>query len=702
MTSSPRPRHQLLRRALELFALAGFAITQPLLAVFGRSASSFIFRDASSWDIIFFAIVVTVVPTVLLVAVELLVGLASERAARILHVGFVAVLVGLIAIQVAKRTFGLEGAAAVVLAVVAAGLVAAAYVRWETLHTFLQYASPAPILFLALFLVTSEVSALIFPGPVSAATLGSAKDPPTVVMVVFDEWPTASFVDGTGNVDARYFPNLARLAGMSTWYRNSTSVTTSTWYAVPAIVSGRYPKSDQTPIAASYPQNLFTFLGSKYDVKAYESVTRLCPSSVCKNTTTSGASGLGALLSDAGDTYGKMVGPSKDRSEVTAGFEEADAGEQVSDGDATHGKKKTQLQTAIQHRPERYQAFLDSFHRNEPPTLHYVHILVPHVPYRFLPSGAGYEPPVKDPGRNDDLWTDQQWPPMLAHERMLLQAAYADRLVGALLAKLDSTGLLDRSVVVATADHGIAFTPGEPVRGLKDSPPVPQSLYSQLLWQPLFVKAAGQRTGTTSDANVMSIDILPTIAKLTGFTLPWKVDGVVAGSRAGPTKVFQKAASDDSGIRLGPPQPFDGTQGYADMLAQNVDAVTLAGDPKFRLWRMDPVGALVGRKVSDLTVGAPAPTGVIQSLKPYRNVNLSRQIPVLFTGITSQDATIAVAVNGTIGGVSPTFAEGGLPHVYAAIAPDFLFRNGANDIAFYTVTGPESAPVLHPMGVLEG
>ena len=34
---------------------------------------------------------------------------------------------------------------------------------------------------------------------------------------------------------------------------------------------------------------------------------------------------------------------------------------------------------------------VDSIERGEPPTLHFLHVLLPHVPYRFLPTGQAYD-----------------------------------------------------------------------------------------------------------------------------------------------------------------------------------------------------------------------------------------------------------------------------------------------------------------------
>jgi hypothetical protein len=42
-----------------------------------------------------------------------------------------------------------------------------------------------------------------------------------------------------------------------------------------------------------------------------------------------------------------------------------------------------------------------------------------------------------------------------------MQAAYTDQLLGTIVQRLRRTGLYDRSLLVVTADHGMAFTPGE-------------------------------------------------------------------------------------------------------------------------------------------------------------------------------------------------------------------------------------------------
>jgi hypothetical protein len=51
-----------LRSYAELFALAGLAITQPVLDVFGRAPDFFVYREASRAGLVAFAVLVAVLP----------------------------------------------------------------------------------------------------------------------------------------------------------------------------------------------------------------------------------------------------------------------------------------------------------------------------------------------------------------------------------------------------------------------------------------------------------------------------------------------------------------------------------------------------------------------------------------------------------------------------------------------------------------
>ena len=75
----------------------------------------------------------------------------------------------------------------------------------------------------------------------AAAVAGPRQSTVPIVHVVFDELPLSTLVGADGDIDAKLFPNFARLARASTWYRNATTVNDLTAAAVPAQLTGEQP-----------------------------------------------------------------------------------------------------------------------------------------------------------------------------------------------------------------------------------------------------------------------------------------------------------------------------------------------------------------------------------------------------------------------------------------------------------------------------
>jgi arylsulfatase A-like enzyme/Flp pilus assembly protein TadD len=97
------------------------------------------------------------------------------------------------------------------------------------------------------------------------------------------------------------------------------------------------------------------------------------------------------------------------------------------------------------------------------------------------------------------------------------EVAYADAMVGRLLARLDAAHALDRTLVVLTADHGESLGEhGEMTHGL--------FAYNATLAVPLVLNAPSL-TPATVDAPVSHIDVTPTILDLIGLAAPEPMDG---------------------------------------------------------------------------------------------------------------------------------------------------------------------------------
>jgi arylsulfatase A-like enzyme/Tfp pilus assembly protein PilF len=99
------------------------------------------------------------------------------------------------------------------------------------------------------------------------------------------------------------------------------------------------------------------------------------------------------------------------------------------------------------------------------------------------------------------------------------EIAYVDSNIGRLVAALEASGQLDRTLVVVAADHGEGLGDhGEQEHGL--------FLYESVLHVPWIMRLpAHASAGAVVNAQVRSIDLLPTMAAVVGASVP-KVDGV--------------------------------------------------------------------------------------------------------------------------------------------------------------------------------
>jgi hypothetical protein len=495
-TQDGRPRGWLDRLHLwalvELFVLSGFAIAQPLLDVTGKSPDFFLFRRADRLDIVALVLGVLVLPAFFIWGFEVAVGLVSERVRRWLHLAAVAGLFALLAIQVAKKLTDLRGPV-VVAAALAAGVGAAAlYARTSWLRLWLRYLAPAPLAFALVFLLISPVSKLVLPARAEAtasaapAVVAGAKHPP-VVVIFFDEFPLKSLLNSKGQIDRRVYPNFARLADQSTWYRNATGVSGFTPWAMPAMLTGRYPEKVKAPSYTEYPDNMLTLFGRYYDLKAYETISQLCPPSKCRSTAGNlDRVGLSALVGDSAKVFSEIVSP-YDTAVDPATFIDQTAAEESAPKDGKPLDPQFRFNQLRLNQPSRFNDFLAGLKASDQPTLHFLHILLPHAPWRYLPTGNEYN--YKTFGRA--FKSDQTPAPIveLAHERHLLQLAYTDRLVGQVIDKLKAEHLWDKSLVAMGADHGEGWVPGEKPRSLG------KTNASDLMWVPQFIKAPGQDNG---------------------------------------------------------------------------------------------------------------------------------------------------------------------------------------------------------------
>jgi hypothetical protein len=690
-----------LRCFLELFVLCGFVVAQPLFDVAGRSPDFFLFRRAGAADILLLVALTVLGPPLLLWAGEALVGLVSGRLRRVAHLVVVAGLLLLLTIELAKNLTSVRGWPLLLLGVAGGVAATVVYARSAAARLWLRYLSPAPLVFALLFVTVSPVGKLVVGGgdngPARAVVPASARVP--IVMVFFDEFPMTSLLDSKGQIDRRVYPNLAKLADQSTWYRNATGIGPFTPYAVPAMLTGRYPtRQNVAPTYTKYPGNLFTLLAGSYDVQASESVTQLCPPRVCTaRAGARGGVGVPALGRDLAGVWAKIVSPRHVDEDPTAQFSE----DTLDDRSRAAGAKPRHLSPTFRfdrlraNQPARFADFLEQLKPSDRPTVHFLHILLPHQPFKFLPSGARYTyPPIQFGYDRKKGWTTQPGPVQLALQRHLLQLAYTDRLVGEVVQRLKAQGLYDKALVIMTADHGNSFTPGHAQRLLQSGNA------HELLWVPLFIKTPHQQAPRVDDRNWEHVDLLPTIADILQVKVPWRMDGVsaLAPARSRRVKYFFNKPNQRLEVD-GPRNQALALRGVTDRFARPQHGVR-------GLFEVGPYADLIGRRPE--AVGLGESSGLAARLDKHENENLKAvdpatgTVPALITGaltgpLSDGPIPLAVAVNGTIGAVGLTFTQDSTPQTFASVVPDWLFQPGANRVRLYRVERTRAGPRLHPV-----
>jgi choline-sulfatase len=157
------------------------------------------------------------------------------------------------------------------------------------------------------------------------------------------------------------------------------------------------------------------------------------------------------------------------------------------------------------------------------PFLAYFHFLPPHAPYRtsreFFNAfkDDGYTPLAKPPDLfakfdNATLPTKRR-----EYDEFIL---YCDKEFGKLYDHLESSGVLEDSLLVLTSDHGEMNE-----RGISGH--MTNSLYQPILRIPLIIFEPGRQTGMDIYEPTSAIDLLPTLAHLSGEPVPDWTEGVI-------------------------------------------------------------------------------------------------------------------------------------------------------------------------------
>lgn len=511
-----------------IIGVGAFALGQPILDLVGRNPEFFIARRFPVLDIVVLAALLMLTPLLLVAPVF---GLrAIDRAA-----GGAAHLVVLAALGAAAVATALQAAGAGTwtpalyfgLAALVGVALAVLYARVPIARTALSFLGLAPVVFAVWFATATPVAGLLFSSRSELPEAGNVANPVPVVMVVFDEFPLASLMHSDQSLNEESFPGFARLAGDGVWYRNAVGVHQQTEEAVPAILTGREVSEGSIPSTVDHPFTLFSLLSEEYDIQAVENVTELCPGFICGNVSRpveAPSRRWTSVTVDLAVVYGHMVLPDDMSADLPP----------IDQGWGGFGQAATEefdiidrfLDEVSEDRRRELDRFLATFDApGAKPPLRFGHFLYPHHPWELTGDGrihgAG-----RPPGRDGVGWGGDDFLVAQGWQWHLIQARFADAMLGRVLDDLEARGWYEEALVMVVADHGITIRPDTEHQRV-----ISHETVGSVAFVPLFVKypsslEAAPSPGTVDDLRAETVDIVPTIGEVLGVDVPWRTDGL--------------------------------------------------------------------------------------------------------------------------------------------------------------------------------
>lgn len=596
------------------------AVSQPLYSLLSSQPGFFAARGADAADIVAVCLL-ALLPALIWGAAAALAGEAGESISA-------CAAAALLTAQAASALPGPVWVAACAVAAIAAS----AAIRRERAREFLTWASAAAALFPILFLAQAP-----WPGAFVPPAAAGGSRATRVVFVVLDEFPLATLLGTDGAVDPLWFPSFARLSEEGAWYREARSPSDDTFKALPAVLTGSYPRPPKAPWHRDYPSNLFTLLAATHLLEVTETHTALCPPELCRPSRPPAR--LAGLALDMSILFAHRCAP-RTWSRALPSISHSWKG-------FHGGGREFSWETLNAGAGESYVGRVGVFKRfaqkaAQPgrPTLFFLHVMLPHPPWVTLPSGAlifnPNEPIVLGDGGREDRWQMDADIVSAAWQRHILQARATDRLLGELTDGLKKAGLWQETLLVVTADHGAAFRPGARRREL-----TPETA-GEVVPVPLFIKFSGDGPRGPVDRVASLVDVLPTVLEAQGLAVPEGLDGSTLRSPGRPPELVDK-----SGARR------PAAAGFADARRESDRRRKLLGDGRRpdALFRLGPAGAAVGRPAARLrrSKNAPCSAKLDQSLyspTPYSKAYISGRVECP-DGVAGHRAVLAV-VDGVV------------------------------------------------------
>jgi len=672
--------------------LSCFAIARPLFAKFEAQPDFLVAHGLMGSQLFLFAAAITIIPIIAVWALLFLARIGGPASQRIVFLAIALIMGTLIVLPIAD-VFVSHYILTILLSLAAGALLAYSCSRIRATELFLSYLSPAILIVPAFFLFASPAAKLHGAGQKAQTGLQVVGARFPIVMVVFDEFSIVSLLDENSDIDGDRFPNFQALAETSSWYPNATTVAETTTKAIPAMLTGFEARPAVPAVQKEYPGNLFDRLAGSYQVFAYESGTALCQSPCASLTGEKKTllSGRKELFSDVSIVWLHVVTPAAlrprlpDISTDWHGF----GGKSTNDSPDSPGSGDWRSRSGAARQ------FILRLEELDNHSAFYLHSLLPHYGWEFLPDGRRYS--LQESGgvfgviteaagsKPPNSWIDDDWLPLQAYRRHLLQTGFVDSIVGEILKALHDSGNFEDTLLIITADHGAAFDRRSSRRGIG-----PLNI-AEIANIPLFIKFPGQSDANVDKRAVNLLDIYPTIMELLkggsndeapGFSLlgdiPEKRDLVVLKNNGVPFRFTRDELIRSRSQALKRIIPSTGTGSFKNVYRSGIHTNLHGLSP-------DNLGYSLSER--EVTLDEHWRLANVTTGESFIYTNIRGRISSLDRQVPPQD--LALAVNGSICSTTRSYPSPGGEHEFRAlINPDCLIA-GENEVAVFFVTSDQ-------------
>ena len=343
-----------------------------------------------------------------------------------------------------------------------------------------------------------------------------------VTFIILDELPLANILKEPGIINKERFPGFYELSKVTTFYPFTTANAGYTDFSVPSILTGKYPEyidQIQTPrVNSNFPNNLINLLSTTYKVSAVEFVTKFCEEPRC----------VSPIYDSENSFYRNFIFEDLSvvlHASLLPNFEARRKYPALGMSWGNFRNAKFQDENKMESRLAEFDNLLGKDFASKAKTLDLIHVLFPHPPYEYLPSGMKIEY-----SRSLELNAEAQDLTMHGleiHQANLFQLKYLDQYISKIAKKIETD--LKNHIVVITSDHGVSFQKNQSFRGGLKEFANDRKTMASVMYVPLFIHWPKSDGGETVLKNIQLIDIFPTILQELGIEntlLEKETDGI--------------------------------------------------------------------------------------------------------------------------------------------------------------------------------